>query len=513
MRERRDLWAEILRLRQRLALAEAAQAGEWRSHYEAVVQATGHILYDWDARANLIRWAGDTKKILGYRVEELPATLGGWTRLVHPKDRKTFRGVVADLSAGQGPARMEYRVRRKDGQYVTLEDVGGHYPASLPILRQIGFLTDLTERKRAEEALRASEELFRRLFEESPVGMVLRGIDSPLYKVNPAFCHMLGYTRGEFEGTRALDVTFFADRTQTERLINAVIRGDVPEVRLEKRYVTRNGKVVWADLKASLIRDSSGKPLYVLGTVEDITARKQTEHALRERQQLTEKALDRTKEELRALTGSLFTAQEEERRRLARELHDDLSQKLAMLEVHAEMLERKPPGTAEELQQELATLRRSAATLSEDLRRISHELHPSILDHLGLPVALRSLAEEFHRRESLEVHVSVRDMPAAIPMAVASSLYRITQEALRNVAKHAGKARVRIALRGAQSSLRLTIRDWGPGFNPARSLRRNGLGIISMEERARLVGGMLRVVSERGKGTTIEVKAPLGGAG
>jgi two-component system CheB/CheR fusion protein len=290
--------------------------------------------------------------------------------------------------------------------------------------------------------------------------------------------------------------------------------GQVEDFQLE--HVVENGEFRVLLAKSRLVPSDGNRALLL--TVEDITARKKAELlTLKEKErlegkvQITEQALGRTQEELRALAASLFTAQEEERRRVARELHDDLSQKMAMLEVDVQRLEQQLPDGA--LHEQMAQLRERTGGLSNDLRRIAHQLHPGILDDLGLGFALKALAEEFAERQEIPVRYTSNSLPENIPSGIASCIYRVTQEALRNVAKHAGHTPVRITLNGTNEGLRLVIRDMGNGFDTRAARQQGGLGIISMQERVRLVGGRISIRSSPGNGTTINVRVPLGAEG
>src|SRR5581483_5176158 len=163
-----------------------------------------------------------------------------------------------------------------------------------------------------------------------------------------------------------------------------------------------------------------------------------------------------------------------------------------------------------EAQRRLAEVRAGLGALSTDVRRMSHELHPAVIEDLGLAQGLRTLTAEFGEREGMIANVSTRDLPETIPPDVATNLYRIAQEALRNVAKHAGRTHVRVSLRGTRGGLQLQIRDSGEGFDMEG--QRSGLGFISMEERARLMHGTLTVQSALGDGVTITVDVPLAAA-
>ncbi len=223
----------------------------------------------------------------------------------------------------------------------------------------------------------------------------------------------------------------------------------------------------------------------------------------------SEAVLVRTREELRALTANLLNTQEEERRRVSRELHDDLSQKVAKLQFDVETLEGQLPSDLTDGKQRLLSIRDEVAALSNDLRRIAYELHPSTLDHLGLSVALRSFCSEFSEREGIPLTFTARKVPARISTGVASSLYRIAQEALRNIAKHAGKTTGEITLTGGPKEVSLSIRDHGIGFDAQAVQGKGGLGLISMEERARLLGGELSLETLPGRGVSLKIRVPL----
>jgi two-component system CheB/CheR fusion protein len=236
----------------------------------------------------------------------------------------------------------------------------------------------------------------------------------------------------------------------------------------------------------------------------EVSGRAHAESALQE----TEAALRRSRGELRQLTASLMNAQDAERRRVSRELHDDLSQKVAKLQFDIDTLEQKLPADLVEVKQRLCQVRDHAGSLSADLRRVAHQLHPATLDHLGLTVALKAYAHEFSESMAIPVLFTSRKVPRNIPIETASCFYRIAQEALRNVAKHAGKATVDVTLKGTSNGLELSIRDNGIGFNMESARSKEGLGLIGMEERIRLVGGKFSLETTPGGGVTITIQAP-----
>jgi two-component system CheB/CheR fusion protein len=206
------------------------------------------------------------------------------------------------------------------------------------------------------------------------------------------------------------------------------------------------------------------------------------------------------------MAAALLIAQEDERRRLARELHDEFNQKLALLELTVQGLENRIP--SDEVRRQLVDIRRQVGELSDDLRRIAYQLHPSMLDDLGLVPALQQFCEEFTSHEGIQAQFTHRDVPGDLPGSVRLALFRVAQEGLRNVAKHSAAKRAFVSLAGSDSKLELTIRDGGIGFN-IDDLPHKGLGMVSMRERLQLVGGSIEWKSRPGDGTTVTARVPL----
>ena len=207
---------------------------------------------------------------------------------------------------------------------------------------------------------------------------------------------------------------------------------------------------------------------------------------------------------------ALITAQEEERRRVARELHDDIGQRLAALLIEIEMVQ-KTHSVNGDLGGSLKSMTLQLQSLSDDLGSMSHRLHPTVLEDLGIESALRELVAEFRRIHSMEVSLECGRLADTLPVAVSTALYRIAQEALRNAAKHANGAPVSLTLTETEGRVRLLIEDSGPGFQFDAPRRDGALGLISMRERARLAGGKLLVRTRPQSGTSIEVSVPFAG--
>lgn len=239
--------------------------------------------------------------------------------------------------------------------------------------------------------------------------------------------------------------------------------------------------------------------------LREISEHVETEESLR----ASEHDLATSRQELRALAARLLTAQEEERRRISRDLHDDINQRLAMLVVQAESLESSLPLSASDCSKELRSIQDRLTELSDDVRHLAYQFHPSILDDLGLTVALQRLVDECAARANLQGTFDVSPSPPTVPQTVATCLYRIAQESLANVMKHARANKVIVSLASTADAITLTVQDDGVGFDTQQLANgHRGLGLISMAERLRLVRGTVTIDSIPHQGTRLSIKVP-----
>ena len=222
------------------------------------------------------------------------------------------------------------------------------------------------------------------------------------------------------------------------------------------------------------------------------------------------KEANESRHELQELTGKLFVAQETERRRIASELHDDFGQSLALLSVEIDLLRRAPAEPNAQTESLIDAMSAQVKQLSSSIHDLSHQLHPLKLEQLGLVAALRSLCNELNRSAGVHVDFSERDVPESIPHAAAVCLYRIVQEALRNVIKHSGAGHAAVELCGVNGEICLRVQDDGKGFDLNSTAGQDGLGLVSMRERLRAVEGNLVVIAQPNQGTQIVVQVPLG---
>jgi signal transduction histidine kinase len=212
-------------------------------------------------------------------------------------------------------------------------------------------------------------------------------------------------------------------------------------------------------------------------------------------------------EALEKIGGKLIEAQEEERGRIARELHDDICQRLALLSMELEQANRGPNGLGGSAK--IEEIRRHCAQIAVDVQALSHKLHSSKLEYLGLAAAIKSFCREFSQQYNVGVQFDDEDVPSYLPYDISLSLFRVTQEALRNAQKHSGVDHFSVSLRGSANEIRLEVSDSGSGFDPEKAKSDRGLGLVSMQERVHLVHGTFAIESMANTGTKILVRVPL----
>jgi PAS domain S-box-containing protein len=355
------------------------------------------------------------------------------------------------------------------------------------MVRMVGMVTDVTECRRAEETLRQSEEKFRSVFRDAGVGMVIVSPEGRFLAANGTFCEYFGYTEEELLEKNVESLTFPDDWPAFSNRLSEALAGGERLQRFEKRCVHKSGRIVYTESTASLIRSRDGKPRYFVCEVLDVTSRKEAE------------------ETLSNINRRLIEAQEQERMRIGRELHDDINQRLAMLAVELEQLQQNPS----EVQSRLRKLLEETSEISSDVEALSRELHSSKLQYLGVVAGIRSWCREFGERQNIEI--DFRSDVASVPsLEIGVCLFRVLQESLHNVVKHSGVKHVEVCLMEQSNQVHLIVSDSGKGFYVESAIQGKGLGLTSMQERVRLVNGKITIESKPMGGTTIEVRVPLG---
>lgn len=343
-----------------------------------------------------------------------------------------------------------------------------------------------------------SEGYFKSIFDNALYGIATTiGTDFRFVRVNDAFCRLLEYDRDELVGVRTVnDITLPDDYPRNEQLLRNLVNNEIQRFRIEKQYLTKSGRAIDVAVYVLGFYDNDGKYIGSTGSVMDITKTKELFHKL-----------DNSKKDLQQLAGRLLSVQEEERRRLARELHDDLSQRLALLVIEAGKV--RAEGCSDEVAEILQDVQEKLIGISEDVHRISRQLHPSVIEDLGLVQALSSECDNFSRLENIPVKLEFEIGSVEPPLDFSVPLFRITQESLRNIQKHAHAQSVSIQLVRENNSIILTIKDDGQGFVPDIVKNMPGLGLKSMRERMRLINGTISYTSREGQGTVVEARVTI----
>jgi PAS domain S-box-containing protein len=339
-----------------------------------------------------------------------------------------------------------------------------------------------------DDTLPDCEALFSLFMEHLPAVGFLKDLNGRYVYVNPNFARLTGCTPGLCPGSS--DEEYWPD--------------SAARLRAEDRHVIQTGQTLTSEDARTTggetrhyqtvkfpIPDNNGTPTLIAGISVDITARKVAEL---ERQNLL---------------ARLANAHQEERWRISRELHDDLTQRLAALAMDLGRLAAQRLPTATQLKKDLRTLQRRAVQAAEAARHIAHQLHPIEVDDLGLVAALRSYCEDFSKREGIAVKLTSRDIPKELKREIGSCVYKVAKESLSNVARHAATERVSVILDGTADVIRLRVKDFGIGFRTGSPAIERGLGLLSMQERVALLGGNLSIWSQPGEGTEVIVAVPL----
>jgi PAS domain S-box-containing protein len=477
--ERRRTQDELIEGEHRLSLAMAAgRLGGW----------------EWEPKAGTNRWFAGTDVVFGIPSRnELGSMRDFWDR-VHREDRGPLREAIENARSQRGSFDREFRAVWPDG---TVHWLASHvsciYTSDGEVERMLGLARDVTEQNRAEQALRESEERFRLVADKAPVLIWMAGTDKLCTFVNKGWLDFTGRSMHEELGEGWAASVHPEDLARVLGIYSSAFAARA-DFQVEYRLRRFDEEYRWI-LDHGVPRfEANGTFCGYIGSCLDITDRKSQEASLQE------------------LSGRLITAQEEERTRIARELHDDLSQRMARLMIRLERCERSMPEISSNSREQLGAVAELAKDVSSSLRGLSHLLHPATLATLGLVTSIGGFCREFSEQHDLRVQFVYKHISKDIPEDVSLCLFRVIQESVRNVLRHSGATEARITLTGYGDRINLSIEDSGIGFDPKKSYeKRATLGLVSMRERVRLVGGQLSIESEPSGGTRIRVQVPLSG--
>jgi PAS domain S-box-containing protein len=377
--------------------------------------------------------------------------------------------------------------------YFPIEGVNG-------VDRVACILHDITDRKRAEVALlemnrtleaqgsllRSREELLKIFVKNAPAGVAMFDRDMHYLEVSDRWCADYSVDSSQILGRSHYEL--FPDLPQHwKEMHRRGLEGET--LRAEDRWDRENG-TKWVRWEIRPWFNIDSVPGGILIFAEDITHRKHSEEALSD------------------MTGKLVEAQEQERVRIARELHDDINQRLALVAIGLDQLREKHKDLSSEVRGRVQELQQMTSDISSSVYALSHELYSSIPDSLGLARGMKSWCKEFGERRKMEIDFKSHDLPR-LPQEISLCLFRVLQEALHNAAKHSGVKRIEVQLGKNSCEVHLTVRDSGRGFDIGAASQSRGLGLTSMKERVRLVGGTIGIESKPRGGTRIHVRVPL----
>ena len=468
----------------KLAEQELAAANE-RLHLAIEAGSVGG--FDYDVRTGKNVWFGKAHTLLGMSPDETSGSLQEFWDRVHQDDRKHLQRAIQQASETNEGFNEEFRVVWRDGTTHWLRSRGGYcYAANGERQRMVGISVDITERKLAEETLRKSEERFRQAAQAGKMYSFEWDVTTDIVVRSPERVQVLGGTEPlTVRHQQFVDTIYPDDRPKFVATI-AGLTPENPTAEVICRVRGSDGALVWLKSSGRAFFDSEGRMLRVIGMVADITDLKRAEESLAE------------------MTRKLIESQEQERARIGRELHDDINQRIAMLALELAQLKENPS----EVESRVQEIRKGMAELSNDVQALSHDLHSSKLEYLGVVAGIRSWCKEFAERQKIQIDCAL-DVKSTLPTEIGLCLFRVLQEALNNAVKHSGVKRVEVQLQEDAGEIHLLISDLGRGFNVEASSLGKGLGLTSMRERVRLVNGTISIESKPMGGTTIHVRVPL----
>lgn len=448
-------------------------------------------------------WSDQTYKIFGQSREQFDARVGSFFDAVYPDDRAAVEEASRAVLAGERPYEIEHRIIRPDGTIRWVHQLAEVIrDANGQVLQMIGIVRDVTKRREQEEALRASQAMLKLVLDTIPQGVFWKDRNSAFLGANRVTRQAMGFAVPEsLFGLTDFDLPTLT-REQAEffvRVDRKVMDSDQPHVGIEEPMTLPDGSTIWLDTNKVPMHDPDGHVIGVLGTWQDVTERKRLNDELRA-----------SRERLQVLSRQLMNAQENERRHIARELHDEIGQALTGIKLNLNAMQRmEQDETATLVLQDTLTI---ANQTLEQVRNLSLDLRPSMLDDLGLSAALRWYLDRQARRAGFTAQFIAESSGTGMSKEIETACFRIAQECLTNIARHARARNVRMEVRQHDTELELLVQDDGVGFNVSaaseRAIQGESMGLLSMQERVLLLGGRLEIESSATGGTQMCVRFP-----
>jgi PAS domain S-box-containing protein len=489
--------AGVAYIKEYLAKSElASQLVTANDRLRLAVESGKSVGWESDFKTGRDSWFGDLQTMFGISSDASIGKTGDFYRYLDPEDRQLVAKAIANARQERKEYTAEFRIVRPDGTARWVSATGKfYYGTNGDAERMLGLATDITERKRAEEALRDNEDKLRLILDSTAEAIYGIDLESRCTFCNSACLRTLGHER--VDQLLGRDMHLLLHHTRKDGIPFPVDECRIVRVTRTGEGVHVDDEVLWRANGTSFPAEYWCYPQWrgqeVVGAVVafvDITQRKQSEAAL---------AL---------VSGKLIEAQEQERSRIARELHDDIGQRLALLAIGLAQLQQSATNSSK-LPGSIGELRKQTSEIAADIQSLSHELHSSRLQYLGIVAAMRGFCREFSEQQKVEVDFNTHDVPLPLSPDVSLCFFRILQEALHNAAKHSGVRHFEVRLWGTPDEIHLTASDSGSGFDIEAAKRTRGLGLVSMEERLKLVKGTLAIESQLQHGTMIHARVPL----
>jgi PAS domain S-box-containing protein len=468
-----------------------------------LAQQIAHVgSFEWNIQTGVNTWTPELEAMYGLQPGTFTGTQTAFENLVHADDRAgVIKLVDRALKTGQ-PTEGEWRVVWADrsvhwiaGRWQVFRDASGE-PSKMT-----GVNIDVTERKLADEArlevnrtlevkaalLQSREELLKIFVKHVPAAVAMLDRDMRYLQVSDRWCSDYLPGRAQILGRSHYEI--FPDMPERWKEVHRrALQGETLRAD-EDRWDGQDG-THWARWEVRPWRIPEGAVGGILILAEDITRRRQIEESLSE------------------IPRKLIEAQEQERTRIGRELHDDIGQRLALLAVQMQQLHENPL-VLPEVRSRTGEVHKQISEIAADVQSLSHELHSAKLQYLGIAGAMRGFCLEFGKQQKMEVNFQAHDLPSPLSPDISLCFFRVLQEALHNSAKHSGVRHFEVRLWGTSDEIHLTIKDSGAGFDREAAKESRGLGLISMEERVKLLKGTLSIESQPKRGTTIHARVPL----
>lgn len=459
------------------------------AHYRLIVDASDDAIITQTLEGVISSWNTGAQRMFGYTAVE---AVGQPIAIIIPRElREEEMEILRRLLTGERIEHHETCRVSKDGRRIDvsitvcpIRDTEGRIIGAFKIGR------DITTRKRAEAALRESEETFRVIADTAPAMIWMSGVDKLGTFFNERWLAFTGRSlesergNGWAEGVHPEDF-----RGCVEAYTRAFNRRE--PFSTEYRLRRHDGEYRWILDQGVPIFKADGSFAGYIGSGIDVTGRKLAEQALS------------------SVSQRLIEAHEEERARIARELHDDINQRIGLLAATLHHLKQRLPSSVAAFRPEIEEASKQVVELGRDIQSLSHRLHSSKLELLGLTAAAASLCKDCSKLQKVDIDFHAENIPKDLPAEISLCLYRVLQEALQNATKHSGARHFKVSLRGGANDIDLTVQDSGIGFELEDAIRGRGLGLSSMQERLKLVKGQLFIESKAQHGTTVQARVPL----